>query len=214
MALTKTLEKNVVYNDGMVLGTITDSGITVQTRVRCYPQHGNILTIQTLYDTGLSDRSKWADHSADYMLGKGLTATEVQFIASQSKFDSIGWYGDERHVGSTNLKGEMRTVTKEIADNADSSISFRIKEDGTVEIVKKDDDATAQLAKLKAQAEADAKLKQTQAETADESLASFKKKALYVGIAVAVLVAGAIGWVVMKNKSEDHENHEKGKAKK
>ena len=167
MALTKTLEKNVVYNDGMVLGTITDGSITVQTRVRCYPQHGNILTLQTLYDTGLTDRSKWADHSADYMLGKGLTATEVQYIASQAKFDSIGWYGDERHVGSTNLKGEMRTVTKEIADNADSSISFRIKEDGTVEIVKKDDDATAQLAKLKAQAEADAKLKQTQAETAD-----------------------------------------------
>ncbi len=214
MALTKTLEKNVVYNDGMVLGTITDGNITAQTRVRCYPQHGNILTIQTLYDTGLSDRSKWADHSADYMLGKGLTAAEVQFIASQAKFDDLGWYGDERHVGTTDLKGKVRVITKEIADNADTTISFRITENGTVEIVKKDDDATTQLAKLKAQAEADAKLKQTQAETADESLANFKKKVLYVGIAVAVLIAGAIGWVVMKNKSEDHDNHEKGKAKK
>ncbi len=211
MALTKTLEKNVVYNDGMVLGTITDGSITVQTRVRCYPQHGNILSIQTLYDTGLADRSKWADHSAEFMLGKGLTAAEVQFIATQAKFDALGWYGDERHIGTTNLKGEVRTITKEMADNADATISFRIKEDGTVEIVKKDDDAATQLAKLKAQAEADAKLKQTQAETADEALASFKKKALYVAIGVGVLVLGAIGWVVLKNYSESKDKDDKKK---
>lgn len=211
MALTKTLEKNVVYSDGMTLGTITDGTNVLQTRVRCYPQHGNILTLQTLYDTGLADRSKWADHSSDFMLAKGLTAIEVQYIASQAKFDSIGWYGDERHIGSTNLKGEMRVITKEIADGVDSSISFRIKEDGTIEIVKKDDDAALQLAKLKTQAEADAKLKQTQAETADEALASFKQKALYVAIGVGVLVLGAIGWVVFKSNSESGEKEDKKK---
>lgn len=213
MALTKTLEKNVVYNDGMVLGTITDGKNVLQTRVRCYPQHGNILTLQTLFDTGLADRSKWADHSSDFMLTKGLTATEVQFIANQAKFDALGWYGDERHIGTTNLKGGVRIITKEMADNADATISFRIKEDGTVEIVKKDDDAATQLAKLKAQAEADAKLKQTQAETADEALASFKKKALYVAIGVGVLVLGAIGWVVLKNNSESEEKEDDKKKK-
>lgn len=211
MALTKTLEKNVVYSDGMSLGTITDGTNTLQTRVRCYPQHGNILTLQTLFDTGLGDRSKWADHPAEFGTARGLTATEVQFIADQSEFDAIGWYADERHIGTTNLKGEVRKVTKEMADNADSSIAFRIKEDGTVEIVKKDDDAANQLAKLKAQAEADAKLKQTQAETADEALASFKKKAIYVGVGVLVVVGGVLGWMFYKSKTQDDD---KAKSKK
>jgi hypothetical protein len=213
MSLTKTLEKNVVYSDGMVLGTITVGSVTLQTRVRCYPQHGNILTLQTLFDTGLSDRSKWADHPQEFGTANGLTATEVQYIANQAKFDTIGWYADERHNGTTNLKGEVRLITKEMADTVDTSISFRITDNGTVEIVKKDDDAAAQLAKLKTQAEADAKLKQTQAETADEALASFKKKALYVAIGVGVLVLGAIGWVVLKNNSESEEKEDDKKKK-
>lgn len=145
MALNLILAKNVLYKDGQAAGDITfPDGRTLQARYRVYPTKNNLVTIQTFYPVSITPRrSAWADHSREWLIQQGIPAADVAFVSPLAAFTAIGWVEDERHVETNESP-----LNPEFGDKTDSTVQFKIIDDGSVVTQKYTPDATIQQQEL------------------------------------------------------------------
>jgi hypothetical protein len=209
----KILVKGVLITDGESLGTITVGGQALQARVRVFPERGNAVAIQTLFP--ISDayptRSNWATHPKEWCLANGLTAEECQFISPMSVFTTLGWTQDERHDSN----GKSDSVRLE-GQNADSSLQFKIKEDGTIETSKNTLSDEQILINKFRQSTQQASVAMSEAETQKLAHEKTMKIVKIVGFTFGGLIlAGLTYWGIThlmdKNKHEDKDDKKKSK---
>lgn len=210
MAIT-ILVKGVLITDGQSVGNIMVGGQSLPARVRVFPEHGNLVALQTLF--AISDafpkRSNWATHPKEWCLANGLTAEECQYFAPKSAFTQLGWSDDERH-DSTGKDDKVRLE----GQNADNSLQFKIKEDGTVETSKNTQSDEQALVNKFRQATQQSTASQTEAEKVKAEKEHIMKIVKGVAIAVGVLALGGLFYWGYGKLQEHKKNKRASRAKK
>jgi hypothetical protein len=207
-----TIQKGQLYTDGQTVGTVTDGGKALPARIRVFPERGNLIAVQTYFpiSDAFPTRSDWASHPKEWVKARGGTDEQVQFISPMSSFTALGWTDDERH----DSKGKADSVRLE-GQNPDASLQFRIKEDGTVEIVKNTTSDEQALVNKYRQAAQQTSAVQTEAQKLKEEKEKMTKWLKIGGFSLlGLLVLGAGVYFYQKSQEENEgESDDKGKGK-